>query len=102
MIRAFPGPYKVLEPGRRGPTAGDARKAVLGDEGLATLYGAEQDEALRWYRYLFLGRGKPSTHVRVLASMGPAVLKGGMPAELRALLEHVTAALAITPSENAG
>lgn len=97
MLSAFPNAYKILEPGRRGPTAGDARRAVLGDDGLTTLYDADHDEALRWYRYLFLGRGKPSTHARVLAPITPETLKSGMPPELRALLNHVMAALEMTP-----
>jgi hypothetical protein len=59
-LRAFPDSYKVLESGRRGPTGGDARKVVLSEEGLATLYGGQQNEALRWYRYLFRGRASPA------------------------------------------
>lgn len=81
----------------RGPRAGEPRPAVLGDEGLPALYDAQHDAALLWYRYLFLGRGKPSTHVRVLARLDTETLKAGMPEELRALLNHVIAALDVPP-----
>ena len=95
MLQAFPAAYIVVEPGRNGPSdRGDPRSAVLGDDGQASFYGSDQDEALRWYRYLFLGRGKPSTHVRVLGSLTHTTLADGAPEELRALLNLVAARLA--------
>jgi hypothetical protein len=102
MLTAFFAAYQRLEPDMRGPRAGDSRKAVLGDEGLPVLYDASHDAALLWYRYLFLGRGKPSTHIRVLASLDVETLKAGMPGELRALLDHVIAALGLTPLNGMG
>jgi putative ATP-dependent endonuclease of the OLD family len=60
MLRAFPVGYQVVEPGRQGPSnRGDPRTAVLGDDGLPALYGADQDGLLRWYRYLSRRRHKP-------------------------------------------
>lgn len=95
MLRSFPSAYQVIEPGRQGPSpAGDPRQAVLGENGNAALYGADQDELLRWYRYLFLGRGKPSTHVRVLSSQSSQNLSVGIPEELRALLTSIVTRLA--------
>lgn len=99
MLMAFFDAYQRREPGMRGPREGDARSAVLGDEGLPALYDASHDAWLRWYRYLFLGRGKPSTHVRVLSALEPDDLKAGMPDELKALLDHVMAALNVPPAE---
>jgi hypothetical protein len=52
---------------------------------------------MRWYRYLFLGRGKPSTHVRVLSAQDPAALAVGAPEELRALLNSIVARLTPPP-----
>lgn len=101
MLQAFPAAYQVIEPGRQGPSPlGDPRTAVLGDDGLPHLYGAQHDALLRWYRYLFLGRGKPSTHVRVLSNQEPAALAAGAPQDLRALLSSVVARL--TPAAPAG
>ncbi len=94
MLRAFPAAYQVVEPGRQGPSIrGDPRTAVLGDDGLPALYPADQDQLLRWYRYLFLGRGKPSTHVRVLSGMPVADLAADAPEELSALLTAIIARL---------
>lgn len=98
MLQAFPAAYQVIEPGRQGPSPqGDPRTAVLGEAGRGDLYGAAQDQLLRWYRYLFLGRGKPSTHVRVLSSQTPEALTAGAPEELRALLASIVARLAPAP-----
>lgn len=91
MLMAFRHAYQVLEPGQRGPSRqGDPRTAVLGDDGHPALYGADQDEALRWYRYLFLGRSKPSTHVRVLSTLPHAQLASDAPEELRSLLDLIS------------
>lgn len=102
MLQAFPAAYQVIEPGRQGPSpVGDPRTAVLGDDGLVGLYGAPQDALLRWYRYLFLGRGKPSTHVRVLSNQDPATLAAGAPPELRNLLSSIVARLSPAPPAGA-
>lgn len=100
MLRAFPAAYQVVELGRQGPSSqGDPRTAVLGEAGRGDFYGAAQDRLLRWYRYLFLGRGKPSTHVRVLSGQTPEVLTAGAPEELRALLASIVARLAPAPRQ---
>ncbi|TIO24003.1 AAA family ATPase [Mesorhizobium sp.] len=102
MLQAFPAAYQVIEPGRQGPSPlGDPRTAVLGEDGLHNLYGQPQDALLRWYRYLFLGRGKPSTHVRVLSNQDPAILAAGAPPELRNLLLAIVARLNPPPPAGA-
>lgn len=42
----------------------------------------------------FLGRGKPSTHVRVLSAQTSQDLTAGAPEELRAILTSIAARLA--------
>ncbi|MCG5076502.1 ATP-dependent nuclease [Paraburkholderia tagetis] len=94
LLSAFPAAYQMIEPGRQGPSlVGDPRTAVLGEGGRGALYGADQDALLRWYRYLFLGRGKPSTHVRVLSGLTNEALVAGVPEELRVLLTSIAARL---------
>ena len=94
MLRAFPAAYQVIEPGRLGPSVqGDPRVAVLGENGRGDLYAQGEEESLRWYRYLFLGRGKPSTHVRVLSSQRSEILAEGAPEELRELLTYINSCL---------
>jgi putative ATP-dependent endonuclease of OLD family len=103
LLRAYSAAYRVLEDGRTGPSEkGDAKGAVLGDDGDPSIYLKDSDEDFRWYRYLFLGRGKPSTHLRVLSGMNSKVLKSKMPEELYALLDAVAAAIQAEPSSSAG
>ena len=66
---------------------------MLGDGGNHALYDSSQDSLLRWYRYLFLGRGKPSTHVRVLSGLDSPALASAAPEELKALLGAVAVQL---------
>lgn len=90
MLNAYPAAYRQLEAGMRGPSMnGDARVTVLGDDGRPVFYDAAHDDALRWYRYLFLGRGKPSTHVRVLSRLAQAELLAGLPQPLGRMLQRV-------------
>ena len=67
-------------------------EAVLGDKGQYDLYPAS-DPLMRWYRYLFLGRGKPSTHMRVLSLIPKQDLEKKMPTELKTLLDVIAAAI---------
>lgn len=99
MLRAFPAAYQVIESDRQGPSRrGEPRESVLGEGGKPDLYPAEHDKALLWYRYLFLGRGKPSTHVRVLSNLALADMALGIPEDLRALLTEIQAKLASEPT----
>lgn len=94
MLKAYPAAYQVRAAGMRGPNGrGDPRDAVLGDDGSPDFYDATYDDALRWYRYLFLGRGKPSTHVRVLSRLTQQDLAAAIPQPLQRLLENVRGVL---------
>lgn len=98
MLCALPAAYAVAEPGRYGPSAaGDPRDAVLGEQVPAGAYDTTHDSFLRWYRYLFLGRGKPSTHVRVLSGLDSPTLASAAPEELKALLNAVSVRLMPLP-----
>jgi putative ATP-dependent endonuclease of OLD family len=96
MLKAYAAAYRVLDDGATGPSPrGEARDAVLGDGGHHTLYDATHDDDMRWYRYLFLGRGKPSTHVRALGALSNEQLRDAMPAQLAGLLRKLIEALAV-------
>jgi hypothetical protein len=94
MLSAFPAAYRQLEAGMRGPSPnGDPRGTVLGEDSRPDFYDGTHDDALRWYRYLFLGRGKPSTHVRVLSRLTQPELMAGMPQPLGRMLQKVREAI---------
>jgi len=89
LLNSFHAQYTTLEAGMRGPDArSDPTDAVLGAGGSAALYTGQEDR-LRWYRYLFLGRAKPSTHLRVLSGLTEDELRAGTPDVLAALIERV-------------
>jgi hypothetical protein len=96
MLISFWKAYTELDPEERGPRDSDATDAVLGIGGSPGEFWApadpndlaRQQERLRWYRYLFLGRSKPSTHLRALARLSPAELKDG-PGEVCALSDYI-------------
>jgi putative ATP-dependent endonuclease of the OLD family len=99
MLNAFPEAYRTLDQGMSGPSgSGDAKSAVLGDQGNPAIYDGSFDEQFRWYRYLFLGRGKPSTHVRVLGMLNDETLRSRAPQDIVALIEHVSKVLFGEPS----
>ncbi len=70
MLEAFPVAYQKLEEGEKGPQKGsdDALvSAVLAENSEARdFYLKDRRDLLSWYRYLFLGRGKPATHALAL------------------------------------
>jgi hypothetical protein len=92
MLRALREHYTHVPIGRKGPQdRGDAAAAVLGSEGEPSSYpGAEWAADFTWYRYLFLGRGKPNTHVHALARATDDRLATDAPEVLQSLVRHVT------------
>jgi len=68
-----------------------AVRVVLGEEGGdGTSYEQSAQSRFPWYSYLFLGRGKPSTHAAALTSIDDADLKARIPDVLQRLAESVT------------
>lgn len=57
----------------------DVKNTLKDHGGDGSTYSLEQKQLMVWYNYLFLGRGKPSTHFSVLSSIEPTVLIEKMP-----------------------
>jgi putative ATP-dependent endonuclease of the OLD family len=91
MLESFADDYRKLEDGMKGPKEdGDATEAVLGEEGDAAYYDDDDwEDSFRWYRYLFLGRGKPTTHLRILTRIDAKRLSADAPEALVALVDLV-------------
>lgn len=112
MLTAFPAAYKATAEGMPGPripddtakyktAAEEAVKAVLkqaGGEGKT--YTEQQIREFFWYRYLFLGRSKPSTHILAMSQIKDADLLKNAPKILLLLLERMETALTASESEN--
>ncbi len=67
-----------------------ATRAVLGDGGGdGSTYTPAQRVLFPWYSYLFLGRGKPSTHILALSKLTDAQIEQSLPAVLGRLRQRV-------------
>jgi hypothetical protein len=99
MLRTYFSSYTVVKAPQKGPdTSSDATATVLGpgSTDLDKVYWATADATqlekrqteLRWYRYLFSNRSKPSTHLLALARLSADELQKG-PEPLIALINKV-------------
>ena len=99
MLKAFPEAYNAIVPTGGGPkmAVDKAAEVVLGTTGPGlTLYtGAFKDypDLLPAYRYHFLTRSKPATHLAALTYIKARALRDDMPAGLAEVLAHVTKSL---------
>ncbi|SFI79806.1 ATP-dependent nuclease [Brevibacillus centrosporus] len=102
MMEAFPDAYKNTVPlGPRfpdkinEPEEYDAKikkgiQATLKSEkSTGYTYTENQHELMVWYNTLFLGRGKPSTHIEALLNISDDELKTHCPQSLKDLVERV-------------
>ena len=106
MLRNFPKAYQNMD-GQEGPhiptedspdREAYLRRSVLaaiGNDPGTTLY--MNDSALRdwfpWYRYLFLSRSKPATHLEALSVLKDSELKISAPRPVKQILDHCDKAL---------
>lgn len=92
MLEAFKTHYTALAPAGGGPRTdvNDAIENVLGKGGTrGTTYSEEQKELFPWYSYLFLNRGKPSTHILALSNITAEELRRSAPAALQRLVARI-------------
>ena len=95
MLEAFPEAYEALVPAGGGPRmkADKAATVVLGAEGpgLALYEGtfASFSDRFPAYRYHFLTRSKPATHMAAMTYLEREALADRVPERIKALLAHV-------------
>lgn len=66
-----------------------AVRATLKDKsGPGDSFSEEEKELMIWYQYLFLGRGKPSTHMQFLLSTSDDELKSGVPTVFKKIVKR--------------
>lgn len=111
MLRRFPDAYKNIDR-QRGPTIpmedssewdGYIRGAIgatVGndEDGIAVYMDTASNinikELFPWYRYLFLSRSKPTTHILALTEIEEGELSENTPPQLRRLIEYCREAIA--------
>lgn len=90
--RSFPegqGPDIPTDPDEYNEKLAQAEKSVLKTSGTSAGYSAEDKELFIHYDYLFLGRGKPVTHMIALSELSNDELRNGLPEPLSALIARV-------------
>jgi putative ATP-dependent endonuclease of the OLD family len=106
MLRAFANAYAVVPDEADGPDIPDAEdsdydgklkrviRAVLKEAGsVGDTYSDGEKKDFFWYRYLFLGRSKPATHILALSKIEDEDLAKHAPAVLRRLMNKMKSVL---------
>ncbi|WP_216893066.1 ATP-dependent nuclease [Nocardia alni] len=91
MLRRYPDAYTKLEADEIGPHQSDATDVVIGKSPTQPAYWShpKRAERLRWYRYLFTNRSKPSSHLRALGRLTDDELQKSAPEVVVALVNHI-------------
>lgn len=96
MLSAYPSAYEAIIPTGGGPslTPDEAVAVVLGKDGKGIAHYtavefAGYKDRMPAYRYHFLTRSKPATHLQALAQLDDTELKKDMPDVYRRLLKHI-------------
>ena len=92
MLNAYGDEYKVLEKGARGPNFNEDIQSVIANVlkkagGRGVTYSKKEKEEMRWYDYLFLGKGKPATHAVALDRIKEGRLKKKCPKCLKMMID---------------
>jgi len=102
MLQSFKETYKGTIPPGGGPripnpeSDADAHRLRVSQVTQQTLkgnagntYDPTEKELMMWYVYLFLNRGKPSSHILATTNLSKEEFKSGMPSSLRRLVDQV-------------
>ena len=108
MLTQYPEFYKQTVPEYGGPRIPDKttkpedfekkmsiaiQSTLKSEEATASTYTDNEKELMIWYNYLFLGRGKPSTHIQVMVSMTSKEINNNLPAVFKEIFERISSIL---------
>ncbi len=93
MLRCFPDHYRRAVEGERRPRLPKNRrgllKSVFGRAEGQDHYDDQHDDDLAWYRYLFINKSKPASHMLALGNLSDEQLRSRLPEVLKRLIETV-------------
>lgn len=104
MLEHYPDVYKDIIPENGGPRIPDKKEkpvefdkkvevaiqhTLKSEKATGPTYSPGQKEIMIWYDYLFLGRGKPTTHIQALASMTDDEIKKNLPQVFKDMFEKI-------------
>ena len=105
MLEHYPDVYRNIIPENGGPRIPDKKEkpvefykkvevavqhTLKSEKATGPTYSPEQKKLMIWYDYLFLGRGKPTTHIQALASMTDDEIKQNIPQVFKDIFEKIT------------
>lgn len=94
-------PDKTKDPENFNLKVASAVKATLKSEkATGEFYSDSQKEQMIYYNYLFLGRGKPSTHIQALSSLSNDEIKEDMPPVFEAIFSKILKMLELPHEED--
>ena len=95
LLKAFPDAYASVIPPGGGPRGNEdsARAAVLGTHGETDIYD-RSGERLRQYRYHFLTRSKPATHLAAFAYLADVEFADSIPSTYKKLITYIVDTIA--------
>lgn len=79
---------------------GSIQATLKNKDAVAKTYSDNEKKLMIWYNSLFLGRGKPSTHIAALKDVEDTTLLANAPKELLRLLEKVKEKVELTGGGN--
>jgi len=102
MLDAFEDAYHAT--GKEGPQIPDkeskpdkfkekidssVQATLKSQKAIGVTYSESEKEMMIWYKYLFLGRGKPSTHILAMSDISDDDLRKNMPGVLKRMFERI-------------
>lgn len=95
MLLSFEELYMVPIGNERGPrleedAVNGSKSEVLGGEGNPSCYTEEYNEIFPWYRYLFIARSKPQSHILRLAKLSSEEIVEKCPDVLRKIIDDMS------------
>ncbi|MES2394854.1 MAG: AAA family ATPase [Bacteroidota bacterium] len=73
------------------------QSTLKSEKAIAATYSQDQKELMIWYNYHFLGRGKPATHIQVVASMTSRQILENLPDVFKEIFEQISSILKPIP-----
>lgn len=106
MLEKYPSAYQTLSTGQRGPTipnvidtdytekvqeaiASVLKKTKKADIEAINISNYPNHEYYFWYKYLFLGQGKPTSHLNALSQISDGDLETNCPDALKSLIDNI-------------
>lgn len=109
MLKAFEEEYKKTIPDNGGPNlpeddteyekrkVNDVKNVLKSNDAEGKFYDSKDKELMIWYKYLFLTRGKPSTHIMALSNIDKDELKDNLPEPFNKIINKIKDKLSRDP-----